>query len=273
MCREIPDPFFYPPMFRKKPDTNANPKMSAPLALDANISVPRHIAIIMDGNGRWAKERNKPRNYGHHKGADSIRKVLKGARKFGVEYITLYAFSSENWSRPKDEVNELMKLLTTSIKRYEKDFVKNQIRFLTIGDIASLPKDSFSAIEKLKKVTEKFTKNHLILALNYGSRDEVLRATKAMLKDVSSGKLNAESLDWEKYSSYLDTANIPDPDLLIRTSGEQRLSNYLMLQAAYAELYFTGVYWPDFDEKELEKAILEYSMRERRYGKTGEQLK
>jgi undecaprenyl diphosphate synthase len=230
-------------------------------------SVPRHVAIIMDGNGRWAAERRRPRIIGHRKGGDAVRETIKAAGDFGVEYLTLYAFSSENWKRPEKEVKALMDLLLKTLKKYAKDFNKNQIRFHTIGDISKLPKDCRDEIVRLKKGTAHFAKFNLVLALNYGARDELVRGVNKLL---ASGKKDA---DWKDIADSLDTAGIPDPDLLIRTSGEMRLSNYLLLQLAYAEMYFTKVYWPDFTREEFKKALDDYAKRERRYGLTGEQLK
>ncbi len=237
-------------------------------------SVPRHIAIIMDGNGRWAKQRGKTRIQGHKQGAEQIRKVLAAARELGVKYLTLYAFSSENWNRPKTEVSALMRLLEASLKSGERDFVENKIRFETIGDISALPDYCRKAIEKVKHSTANFSEQTLVLALNYGSRDEIARAVKSLARDAADGKISPESVSWEEIEKRLDTAKggIPDPDLIIRTSGEQRLSNYLMLQGAYAELYFTDVNWPDFGGEELRRAVAEYAKRERRYGLTSEQI-
>ena len=237
------------------------------VATKRDDSIPRHVAIIMDGNGRWAAERKKPRIMGHKKGGDAVREAIKAAGEMGIEYLTLYAFSSENWQRPKDEVDSLMNLLLTSLKKYAKDFQKNQIRFHTIGDISKLPKPCRDEIARLKKETARFTKANLVLALNYGSRDELVRGVNKL---IESGK---KDVDWNDIAQSLDTAEIPDPDLLIRTSGEMRLSNYLLLQLAYAEMYFTKVYWPDFTKEEFKKAVEEYAKRERRYGLTAEQLK
>ncbi len=241
-------------------------------AQQQNTNVPQHIAIIMDGNGRWAKQHNKTRIQGHKKGALQIKKVLLAAKKFGVRYITLYAFSSENWNRPKPEVSGLMRLLELSIKTNEKLFIKNQIRFETIGDMSALPVYCQKAIEKLKKSTCNFTKQTLVLALNYGSRDEITRAVKKLATSAVNNEISPQEITWEHVQQNLDTAQFPDPDLIIRTSGEKRLSNYLMLQASYAEFYFTDVLWPDFDEQHLQKAIEEYANRERRYGLTSEQI-
>ena len=237
-----------------------------------NVRAPRHIAIIMDGNGRWAKQRGKSRLEGHKQGALQIKKVIEASVKLGVKFLTLYAFSSENWSRPKAEVTALMRLLEVSIKTNAKYLVKNSIKFETIGDISALPAYCRKAIDWLKNKTKNFGAFTLVLALNYGSRDEIVRAVKSCAEAVKNHILEPEKISWEEISKRLDTAPFPDPDLIIRTSGEMRLSNYLMLQAAYAELYFTKVNWPDFGEEEIIKAVEEFASRERRYGKTTEQL-
>ena len=237
-----------------------------------NKVIPQHIAIIMDGNGRWAKLHKKTRIEGHKQGALQVRKVLEGAKKLGVKYLTLYAFSSENWNRPKVEVEALMYLLEASIKTYKKEFLKNKIRFETIGDISTLPVRCQKAITDIKQATADFKDQTLILALNYGSRDEITRAVRQIAEKSSTGVINPREISWQTIAEHLDTSSLPDPDLIIRTSGEIRLSNYLMLQSAYAEFYFTDVNWPDFDEAELEKAVAEFSRRERRYGMTSEQL-
>lgn len=244
-------------MIRRKIET---PKKSAKCGV-----LPRHVAIIMDGNGRWAKEKGLSRVSGHNEGAKRVLEVFEAAANKGIEYLTLYAFSSENWNRPKLEVKALMKLLLASLKKYGGLFVEKEVRFLTIGDISALPKDCQSALNSLKKQTERFSKSNLVLALNYGSRDELVRAVNKIEKRGNIG--------WGDIAENLDTAGIPDPDLVIRTSGEMRLSNYLLLQSAYSELYFTNVYWPDFNADQLEKALREYAKRERRYGFTTEQLK
>ncbi len=227
---------------------------------------PRHVAVIMDGNGRWAKERGLPRIMGHRRGAEMVREIFGEAFERGIEFLTLYAFSSENWNRPKEEVGALMGLLLSSLKKYGEDFVKRQIRFRTIGDVEKLPHDCVRALGDLREKTAQFSRGNLVLALNYGSRDELVRAVSKM---CARGVANPS---WGDLADSLDTAGIPDPDFLIRTSGEMRLSNFLMLQAAYAELYFTDVYWPDFDRAEFGKALDEYARRERRYGLTSEQL-
>ncbi len=234
--------------------------------------IPQHIAIIMDGNGRWAKAQNKTRIEGHKQGALQIREVLSGAKKLGVKYITLYAFSSENWNRPKVEVTALMRLLETSIKLNAKEFIVNKVRFETIGDISALPDYCQKAIADIKQKTANFDEQVLVLALNYGSRDEIVRTAQKIAQECICGELLPENISWQTIAERLDTAKIPDPDLIIRTSGEIRLSNYLMLQSAYAEFYFTDVNWPDFGEDELKKAVETFANRERRYGLTSEQI-
>ncbi len=239
--------------------------------LDLNPLIPNHIAIIMDGNGRWAKERGKERIFGHGEGANRINDILKAATKLGVKYLTLYAFSSENWNRPKEEVEALMNLLVVSIKQYGIDAKKNGVRFKTIGNISALPVNCIDAIRTLEEETKDNTAITLVLALNYGSRDEIVRAVSKIVAETKKQNPISE-ITWETIANHLDSADMPDPDLIIRTSGEQRLSNFLMLQAAYAELYFTNVYWPDFTEVEFLKAIKAYNGRNRRYGKTQEQI-
>ncbi len=226
----------------------------------------------MDGNGRWAKERGKPRIEGHYQGAKQIEKVLDAAKELGVKYVTLFAFSSENWNRPKEEVEALMELLLISAKEKKDAFIKNKIRFMTIGDISALPERCVAVLEDLKNATKDFEESTLILALNYGARDELVRAVSKISKSVANGEIAPDKITYQTIADNLDTADIPDPDLLIRTSGEERLSNYLLLQCAYAEFYFTKTYWPDFGKEELIKAVEEYQRRERRYGLTGEQL-
>lgn len=234
--------------------------------------VPQHVAIIMDGNGRWAKQRGNQRIFGHQNGVKAVRAATEAAGEVGVKYLTLYAFSSENWSRPKSEVDALMGLLVETINSEIETLLKNDIRLLTIGDTSALP---IAVQEKLKDVISR-TANcktlTAILALSYGARFEIVEAAKKIALSVKDGKLNVDDLNPEIFSHYLDTANIPDPALMIRTSGEVRLSNFLLWQLAYAELYFTPVLWPDFNKEEFYKAIIEYQKRERRFGKTSEQL-
>lgn len=228
--------------------------------------VPRHIAIILDGNGRWAKKRGLPRNLGHAQGSRAVEKICRIAYDMGVEYLTVYAFSTENWSRPKDEVDALMKLLSNYLKDCLKTSKKNNMRVRVIGDISPLATGLQDKIKELQEISAGNTGLKFQVALNYGGRDEILRGIQRFLEDYEAGKARKEELDAEKFSAYLDTAGLPDPDLLIRTSGEMRLSNYLLWQMAYTEFYFTDVLWPDFGKEELEKAIAYYNGRERRFG-------
>ena len=231
-------------------------------------NLPKHIAIIMDGNGRWAKTKGKLRVFGHQKGVTAVRNTVEGAAEIGIKYLTLYAFSTENWSRPAKEVNALMTLLVSSIHKETKTLMKNNIRLSAIGNIAKLP---IKAQEKLKEAIEKTKDNSrmtLILALSYSSRWEILNAVKNIIKD----ERKAEQINEDVFQQYLSTKSVPDPELLIRTSGEYRISNFLLWQIAYSELYFTNTLWPDFSKTELGKAILDYQSRERRFGKTTEQI-
>ena len=228
--------------------------------------LPRHVAVIMDGNGRWAKSKGMPRNYGHTVGAKNVENICKAANDLGVKYLTLYAFSTENWNRPESEVAALMKLLESYLKNCIKTANKNNMRVRVIGEISRLSENFQEKIRNLEEVSSVNTGLNLTIAINYGSRDEMIRAVKHMIADHDDGKLSADDIDADTFSSYLDTRELPDPDLLIRTSGEQRLSNYLLWQLAYAEFYFTDVPWPDFSKEELEKAIETYNHRDRRYG-------
>ena len=234
--------------------------------------IPRHIAIIMDGNGRWAKERGLPRIAGHREGINSVREITKVCGEIGVKYLTLYTFSTENWSRPKTEVKALMTLLLSTIKKEIKELHKNNVKFSTIGDISILPKGTVKGIKEGEKLTFDNSGLNLILALNYGSRQEIISALNNIVYDVKKGSLDSNSIDENIFSSYLDTNNCPDPDLLIRTSGELRISNFLLWQSAYTEMYLTNTYWPSFRENELFTAIFDFQNRERRFGKTSEQL-
>lgn len=234
--------------------------------MDRDMKLPRHIAIILDGNGRWAKSKGMPRNYGHAQGSKNVERICEEAWKMGIKYLTVYAFSTENWSRPKNEVDALMKLLRNYMKTCLKTAEKNDMKIRVIGDIKPLDEDIKSRILELEKATENNGGLNFTIALNYGSRDEIARAVRRIGEDCSAGKLRPEEIDEKVVSSYLDTAGIPDPDLMIRTSGEQRLSNYLLWQLAYSEFYFTDVPWPDFTKEELEKAIVEYNRRHRRFG-------
>lgn len=228
--------------------------------------IPNHVAIILDGNGRWAKSKGMPRNYGHTMGAKNVEVVCKAAHDMGIRYLTLYAFSTENWNRPPSEVSALMTLLDSYLKNCQRTAKKNNMRVRVIGDISRLSEKFQKNIRELEAASAGYTGLNLQIAINYGSRDEMIRAMHKMMLDYDAGRLSAEELDETKFSSYLDTAAIPDPDLLIRTSGEQRLSNYLLWQLAYSEFYFTDTPWPDFKEKELKQAVDAYSARDRRYG-------
>jgi len=233
------------------------------------MKVPQHIAIILDGNGRWAKAKGMPRNYGHAQGSKNVEKICEEAWRMGIKYLTVYAFSTENWSRPENEVAALMKLLRNYMKTCLKTAAKNDMKIRVIGDIEPLDDDIKSRIRELEATINNGGLNFTI-ALNYGSRDELTRAARKMAKDCAEGKLKAEEITESVFESYLDTHGIPDPDMMIRTSGEQRLSNYLLWQLAYSEFYFTDVPWPDFTKEELVKAIEEYNHRHRRFGKVEE---
>ena len=229
------------------------------------MRVPNHIAIILDGNGRWAKKRGMPRSFGHVKGCENLEDICEVAKELGVKYLTVYAFSTENWKRSKEEVDGLMKLFRNYLKKCIKISQKNNMRVKVIGDITTFDSDIQESIEKLEDFSKDFTDLHFQIALNYGSRDEITRAVNRMLEDQKAGKLETPVSE-DTISDYLDTAGIPDPDLMIRTSGELRLSNYLLWQLAYSEFYFTDVPWPDFKKEELVKAIEKYNERDRRYG-------
>ena len=229
------------------------------------MRVPNHIAIILDGNGRWAKSKGMPRSYGHVKGCENLEDICEVAKELGVKYLTVYAFSTENWKRSKEEVEGLMKLFRNYLKKCIKISKKNNMRVKVIGDPSAFDEDIQQSIRELEEFSKDFDDLHFQIALNYGSRDEITRAVNRMLEDQKKGILTGEVTE-ETISSYLDTAGIPDPDLLIRTSGELRLSNYLLWQLAYTEFYFTDVPWPDFKKKELVKAIEKYNERDRRYG-------
>ncbi len=230
------------------------------------MNVPEHIAIILDGNGRWAKAKGMPRTYGHTIGAKNVETISRVAYNMGVKYLTMYAFSTENWSRPDDEVSALMKLLSEYIKTCMRTAKKDNLRVRFIGDRSRLDSSLQEAIIKLEEYSSQFTGLTLTIAINYGSRDEMIRATRQIAEEVEKGTIAPSAITEDVFSSYLDTADIPDPDLMIRTSGEQRLSNYLLWQLAYAEFYFTPVPWPEFNEAQLKKAIEEYNKRNRRFG-------
>ena len=234
------------------------------------MNVPQHIAIILDGNGRWAKAKGMPRNYGHAQGSKNVEKICEEAWRMGIKYLTVYAFSTENWSRPENEVAALMKLLRNYMKTCLKTAAKNDMKIRVIGDIEPLDDDIKSRIRELEAATTDNGGLNFTIALNYGRRDELTRAAQKMAKDCAEGKIKAEEIDESVFETYLDTHGIPDPDMMIRTSGEQRLSNYLLWQLAYSEFYFTDVPWPDFTKEELVKAIEEYNHRHRRFGKVEE---
>ena len=230
------------------------------------MNIPQHIAIILDGNGRWAKKKGMPRNFGHTQGSKNVERICEDAYKMGVKYLTVYAFSTENWKRPKEEVDALMNLLRNYMKTCLKTAEKNRMRVRVLGDKTALDDDIRSRIAELEEATKNNDGLNFQIALNYGSRDEMVRAMKKMCMDVREGKLDAEQIDEKLFESYLDTHDIPDPDLMIRTSGEQRLSNYLLWQLAYSEFYFTDVLWPDFTKEDLAEAIAYYNGRDRRFG-------
>lgn len=237
------------------------------LFYDINLDkVPAHIAIIMDGNGRWAKSRFMPRTYGHKVGVETIRKVVKECSRLGVKYLTLYAFSTENWKRPKEEVSALMGLLVKYLRNELEELHKNNVKILTIGDISKLPQ---ACIEELDLAKEKTKDNRglvMSLALNYGGRNDLVNAVKNISQEVVDGKISVDDIGDDLISSHLSTKESPDPDLVVRTSGEQRLSNFLLWELAYSEFYFADIHWTDFDEKELQKAIFAYQSRDRRFG-------
>jgi undecaprenyl diphosphate synthase len=234
--------------------------------------IPQHLAIIMDGNGRWAQQRHMPRIVGHQKGVDAVRKTVEECCSLGVRHLTLYAFSSENWGRPADEVAALMGLLAKYLTSELKTLLSNRIRLNVIGETGKLPNGIRETLEKTMERTRGNDSMTLTLALSYGSRDEILRACQAVGQKIENGEIKADDVTEEALSRELDTTGIPDPDLLIRTSGEMRISNFLLWQLAYTELYFTDVFWPDFSTKELHKALSEYSRRQRRFGLTSEQM-
>lgn len=230
------------------------------------MRVPQHVAIILDGNGRWAKSKGMPRNYGHAQGSKNVERICEEAWRMGIKYLTVYAFSTENWNRPRSEVDALMKLLRNYMKTCLRTAEKNDMKIRVIGDITSLDDDIKGRITELEEASKNNNGLNFTIAINYGSRDEMIRAMRRLAGDCADGKVRAEDIDEALYETYLDTHGIPDPDLLIRTSGELRLSNYLLWQLAYTEFYFTDVLWPDFTKAELEKAIGQYNSRERRFG-------
>ncbi|HTQ29664.1 MAG TPA: isoprenyl transferase [Opitutaceae bacterium] len=247
--------------------SSAHPSSAGPAKL------PAHVAIIMDGNGRWARQRGLPRIEGHRRGVETVREIVDAARELGVRCLTLYAFSVENWQRPADEVGALMSLLEFFLKRELKSLVKNRVRLRTIGRTHELPGPVQTQLQRTLDATAHFTDYTLVLALNYGSRTELVDAARAYAAAVAAGREKLNDSSWATFSRYLYTADLPDPDLVIRTSGETRVSNFLLLQAAYAEFVFTPVLWPDFTKAHLAEAIAVFARRERRFGLTGEQVK
>lgn len=236
------------------------------------MRLPRHLAIIMDGNGRWAEQRGLPRIVGHHRGVEAVKTVVRECRNLGVDYLTLYAFSSENWGRPTDEVNALMGLLCRYLESELEQMLERGLRLQVIGETGRLPGKARQVLEQVITRTAANDGMVLTLALSYGARDEIVRAVRSLTSEILAGRHITEAIDEGLLSSFLDTRNLPDPDLLIRTSGEMRISNFLLWQLSYAELYFTDVLWPDFDAVELHRALEEYAGRQRRFGLTGAQI-
>lgn len=233
----------------------------------ANARVPRHVAIIMDGNGRWAEKHRLPRKLGHQRGADTLKTLLEGCTQLGIQYITVYAFSSENWNRSQPEVSDLMDLMRFYLRKEVNSLHKNNIRVQFIGDRARLSEDIQEEVVKSEQLTARNTALHLTVALSYGSRQELMQAIKTIAVEVAEGKIRPEEVDEYTVLAHLNTSNLPDPDLLIRTGGDQRLSNFLLWQSAYTELYFTDTLWPDFSFNDLKQAISDFAQRERRFGK------
>ncbi len=246
--------------------------MTDPAPLDPH-RLPRHVAIVMDGNGRWAKERRKPRLYGHKVGADSVREIVETSREFGIGHLTLYAFSSENWNRPQQEVSGLMNILKSYLVSELERMEKNRIRLHCIGEVSHLPDGVRQTLEDSISRTSANDEMVLNLALSYGSRDEICMAVRSLVNSCVQGTIRPEQIDQQLFGDHLYTAGQPDPDLLIRTGGEQRLSNFLLWQASYAEIYFTETMWPDFRKQAYLQALADFQRRERRFGKTGEQLR
>ncbi len=237
-----------------------------------NISIPKHIAIVMDGNGRWAKKRFLPRTYGHKKGVDSVRRTIRACDKRGVKYLTLFAFSSENWKRPQEEVTALMSLFMSALESEAKSLAENGIKLSFIGDIAAFPEKLQEKMKQVEKLTHKGTNLSMQIAANYGGRWDIVNACKQVVKLANEGNLTENDISEDSFAKFMSTGDIPDPDLYIRTGGETRVSNFLLWQLAYAEFYFTDVLWPDFDAEQLDLAIGDYSKRQRRFGKTGDQI-
>ncbi|MBN2746025.1 MAG: isoprenyl transferase [Bacteroidales bacterium] len=235
--------------------------------------LPNHVAIIMDGNGRWAKSKGKERFCGHQEGVESVRVIAETAAELGIQYLTLYAFSKENWNRPTEEVNALMNLLVMTLESELETFKKNGIKLDVIGDIDNLPQESRTALSNVMAATESFNRMTMVLALSYSARWEIVNAIRNIAIDVENQQLNSEMINEKIFTKYLTTCNIPDPELLIRTSGEYRISNFLLWQLAYTELFFSQKYWPEFRREEFYEAVVDFQGRERRFGKTSEQIK
>ena len=236
------------------------------------LKLPVHVAIIMDGNGRWARQRGHERNFGHEQGVKAVREVIESAAEMGLKYLTLYTFSTENWNRPDDEISALMSILVQSLNNEKDTFIKNNIRLKAIGDIARLASDVRERLNETIELTSKAKGLTLIVALSYSSRWEILEAARKLAMDVTNGSIVASEINETAFEKYLTTSGIPDPELMIRTSGELRISNFLLWQLAYTELYFTELLWPDFGKEDFYKAIIDYQKRERRFGKTSEQV-
>ena len=234
--------------------------------------LPEHVAIIMDGNGRWAKAQGQPRSYGHQEGVVSVHKIMDAVTQLGLRYLTLYTFSTENWNRPEEEVQALMSLMVTAIHRETPNMMEKNVRLVAIGDLSRLRPDAYATLQECIETTADNTGTTLVLALSYSARWEITEAVRQIAREVSEGQLRVEEITEAMVTNHLTTKGIPDPDLLIRTGGEQRISNFLLWQLSYAEFYFTEVFWPEFREEELYEAILYYQSRERRFGKTSEQL-
>ena len=234
--------------------------------------IPSHVAIIMDGNGRWAKQRGLPRTEGHIRGQDALRTTLRAAARRGIKYLTVYTFSTENWSRPQEEVDALMSILVSAIHAETPQLIAEGVRMRAIGDLSRLPQQAQDSLAESIELTKDGAQITLILALSYSSRDEIRRASQRLAAEAAAGRLRPEEITEELISNYLDTAEYPDPDLVIRTGGEERISNYLLWQSAYSELYFSETYWPDFGQEALDEALAAYASRERRFGKTSEQI-
>ncbi len=235
--------------------------------------LPQHVAIIMDGNGRWAKKHGKPRHEGHYQGVETVRKITESSAELGIKYLTLYAFSTENWRRPKEEVDALMQLFVKTIEQELPTLNKNKIRLRAIGDIESMPDENVKKLNETIAKTDHNDRMTLVLALSYSGRWEIIDAVKKIMNDQSEGLIKPEDVNEQTFANYLNTAGIPDPELLIRTSGEMRISNYLLWQIAYTELYITQKLWPEFEKEDFYEAIVDFQNRERRFGMTGDQLK